>query len=218
MDALDATIYKNKDDGVKKYMFCTTRESEAGIPFKFRVELAADTEFEREKTRSNSDTLEYLSLGHNEAGNEVEYTAFKLPPGLKNRDFLVMKADRTGPADSGVYEAVVRSTEHPDKPIQYSSDDKVNNPTGKKRTFIRAYQCVYLRMEAQDGGAWTQTRGVIALDMRGEFSPKIMDSLLSEQIEKDAKETRKEVLQRMAAAGHSPLPPEKFKWTKPKKK
>eukprot|EP01044_Picomonas_judraskeda_P021414 COSAG03_NODE_5036_length_1358_cov_20.243050_2_plen_138_part_01 len=39
----------------------------------------------------------------------------------------------------------MRSTEHPEKPVQFSSDDKVNNPTGQKRTFIRAYQCVYLR-------------------------------------------------------------------------
>lgn len=213
----DATIYKNKDDGIKKYMFRTTAESAAGIPFKFHLELAQDAEFEREKTRNNKDTIEFLELSNNEGGNAVEYTSFKLPPGLKNRDFCVMKAERSSADGSGPYEAVMRSTEHPSKPIEYSSEDKVNNPEGKKRAFIRAYQFVYMCMESQDDGAWGQSRGIIALDMRGEFSPKIMDSLLSDQIASDAKETRQELLRRMAAAGYSPVPPEKFKWSKKKK-
>jgi len=234
----DATIYKNKDDGIKKYMFATTPESQAGIPFKFSLDMIADLAFEHQKTRDDPATLELLELGANEGGNPVEYTSFKLPPGLKNRDFCVMRSDRSS---EGLYEAVQRSTEHPvrklkrpfarqlysilkrsfyqdrlgtsirenvegkdsvvafsaymiqGKPIEFSTEDKVNNPSGaknatlflsfpyvcpepvlakssflyingskwpffagKKRNFIRAYQCVYMRMVSQDGGAWGQ--------------------------------------------------------------
>jgi hypothetical protein len=106
----DATIYKNKDDGIKKYMFATTPESQAGIPFKFSLDMIADLAFEHQKTRDDPATLELLELGANEGGNPVEYTSFKLPPGLKNRDFCVMRSDRSS---EGLYEAVQRSTEHP---------------------------------------------------------------------------------------------------------
>lgn len=172
-----ATVYKKAggDGGTTSFMFATTPESNAGVPYQFSLALGMDREFQIEKTKNDSDTLEYADLPKNEGDNVVEYTAIKLPPGLKNRDFLVMQHERVS---DGVYEAFQRSTEHPDRPIQYSTEDKVNNPTGKKRTFIRAYQCVYIRTESVDGGATSSTKGVIALDMRGEFSPKIMDVLL----------------------------------------
>ena len=170
----------------------------------------------------NPDVIEYVDLGKNTGGNIVDVLAMKLPAGLKNREFLTMTHERvleSSAQDGGatVYERISRSTTHPDRPIEFSTEDKVNNPNGVKRKFIRAYAFDYVRLVALEGGASCERKGLTALDMRGDFPTKVLDTLMFEECAGGAQKARKALLMLMAEAGYQPMPAEKIKMEKKKK-
>jgi len=59
----------------------------------------------------------------------IKVTSVKTKP----REILTMRARRRdGAAQAGAEETLLRSTVHPDKPIQHSTKDAESNPTGNR--------------------------------------------------------------------------------------
>ena len=73
------------------------------------------------------------------------------------------------------------ATFHPDRPIEFSTEDKVNNSSSTKRKFVRAYAFDYSQMISLDGGRSCQSRGLTSLDLRGEFPGKLLDAMMFDQ-------------------------------------
>ena len=211
------TMHKGKDGDCKQYAFITSPQARSGIPFTFCADVLQDDEL----LTADDSVLEYKELGNNSGGNVVELLALKMPTGVKNRELVTMSHERLAESaeDGGaqVYERISRSTTHSDRPIQFSTEDKVNNPNGIKRKFIRAYVFNYLKLTALDDGKSCEQKELTALDLRGDFPAKMMDTLMFEDSSSSGQALRKEIFKRMTAASYQPMPPEKIKMEKKKK-
>lgn len=130
--------------------------------------------------------IKFEEVGRNALGNEIMYQAMKTPPGIKNRDMLVMRCKRHN-AEKTISEVYSRSTLHKERPMNDTTG--VSSPGGKN-TYQRGFQWVYTRaetdLEADPSGNSYKSRGLLAMDFRGSFPQGVMDTLVGTWIVTDA--------------------------------
>ncbi len=194
-------LYKSKERGTKHFVYRPSPKSCEGIPARFVQEVMRDDDF---AMVANPQCTEFQLLGCNSAGNSVlfqvvEMSNFKTKP----RELLAMRERRTDAedADSGTEETMLRSTFHPDKPLQHQLDET----NGKDVSAFRAYQFVYSLVRPKAGEPEScEVMGLMRLQPRGDCPRKAIDTVATQVVKDVWARVRVEAIARMEAAGLAP--------------
>ena len=129
----------------------------------------------------DSGILDYEDVSKPSPTTTIVYYSYKLPPGLKNRDFLVKSENRVQP-EKGVYESIQRSTVDVQKP-----------EVPKK--FIRAFMFNYTRLERVETAPGEpeahESIQLFCTDLRGKIPMSVIQKASSARDHSKKKRTRK---------------------------
>lgn len=199
-------LYKSKERACKHFLYRPSSKSCQGIPARFVQEVMRDDDF---AVASNSHCIEFEKLGSNSGGNDILFQLVSMENfKSKPRELLAMRARRSDAAGngSGAEETMMRSTFHPDKPLQHRLDET----QGKSVSAFRAYQFVYSLVRpkvcAPGEPESCEVMGLMRLQPRGDCPRKAIDTVASQVVKDVWERVRTEAMARMEAVG-LPLPP-----------
>ena len=208
-------LFKSKERATKHFLYRPSALSCRGIPARFIQDVMRDDEF---VASSNPRCTEFTVLDRRlDSDNEtvyqlVELSSFKSKP----RELLTLRARRREAA-SQTEATMLRSTFHPDKPVQHREGVHVNNPSCQPQHAVRSYQFLYslVRPAAAAAAAASAGRsrgesceviGLMRLQPRGDCPRSAIDTVATTVMEEIWARLREEAVSRMEKEG-LPLPP-----------
>jgi chemotaxis protein histidine kinase CheA len=130
------------------------------------------------------------------------YYSYKMPPGFKNRDFMVQAETRPNRGDhhggaaeggGGIYESIQRSIDDPRRPTLNKNQNQ--NKGGSK--LIRAFMFNYTRVESVGDGSSHQSVQLFCTDLKGKVPMGVIEKFMSKacntmvrQLTSDKKKTK----------------------------
>jgi chemotaxis protein histidine kinase CheA len=108
------------------------------------------------------------------------YYSYKMPPGFKNRDFMVQAETRPNRGDGaaeggGIYESIQRSIDDPRRP---TLNNKNQNQKGGSK-LIRAFMFNYTRVESVGDGSSHQSVQLFCTDLKGKVPMGVIEKFMS---------------------------------------
>jgi hypothetical protein len=207
-------LYKSKERATKHFLYRPSALSCRGIPARFVQDVMRDDTF---AVASNPHCTEFADLGRNSGGNEITYQLVELSSfKSKPRELLTMRDRRRREESSGnggVEETMVRSTYHPDRPVEHPQGDRASNPSGEPQRAVRAYQFLYSHVAPADAAAAASGSescavvGLLRVQPRGDCPRQAIDSVATTVMTDVWARVREEAIVRMQAEG-LPAPPE----------
>ena len=132
----------------------------------------------------DSSILDYEDVSKPSPTTTLVYYSYKLPPGLKNRDFLVKSENRVQP-EKGVYESIQRSTVD------------VHKPEVPKK-FIRAFMFNYTRLERVETAPGEpeahESIQLFCTDLRGKIPMSVLQKAITSMSNNAVKKKMKAAL------------------------